>query len=65
MVSHADYWTLHKKAVKKGWKTPSDPNDPLSQEAWVNYWKQLEAQEKDPSSGRPVIPHRSGGRHGI
>jgi hypothetical protein len=44
-------------AIEKGWKLPG--NSPLSNESWINYWKGCLRYEQDPSSGRPVIPHRS------
>jgi hypothetical protein len=28
--------------------------------AWMNYWQAMDEYERDPSGGRPVIPHRSG-----
>lgn len=55
MVEFMNWQSL---AASKGWKLPG--NSPLSNETWIAYWKACERYERDPSAGRPVIPHRSG-----
>ncbi len=45
-------------AVRHGWKTPPS-NPPCGEAAWMNFWRQCEAYEKDPNAGRPVVLHRS------
>ncbi len=56
LVEFANWQSL---ASAKGWKLPG--NSPLPNESWIEYWKACERYERDPKSGRPVIPHRSGG----
>jgi hypothetical protein len=53
----ADTLAWKVKAQQKEWKQPLW-NDPFGIEAWVRYWKACDAYEKDPSSGRPIPPHR-------
>lgn len=48
-------------ALEKNWIAPPRDAEWLSKHAWNFYWQQCEQYEKDPSSGRPVPPHRSGG----
>jgi hypothetical protein len=55
----SEYKRLYKKAVKKGWVAPA--SGVFSDEAWMRYWSAMEEHEKDPSKGRPIPPHRSGG----
>jgi hypothetical protein len=55
----SEYKRLLKKATKKGWVVPS--NNVFCDEVWVRYWLAMDASEKDPSIGRPIAPHRSGG----
>jgi hypothetical protein len=43
------------KAAKRGWKTPV--NDRFPESAWLSYWNACASYEKDPSKGRPVVPH--------
>lgn len=50
---------LYKLAEKRGWKLPSTQN-PFGSEPWNRYWAAMEEYEKDPSHGRPVVPHRTG-----
>lgn len=52
-----NYKRLHRKAIKKGWKTPV--NDVFSKVAWIRYWQDCAAYAADPSCGRPIVPHRS------
>lgn len=52
-----NYW--QGRAVAKGWKLPG--GSPLPNESWIAYWQACQRYEDDPTSGRPVIPHRSGG----
>ncbi len=54
-----EFKRLSKLAVRKGWKTPA--NDVFSDEVWIRYWRACEQYERDPSAGRPIPPHRSGG----
>lgn len=56
LLAEWDHW--QRMAVQKGWKLPG--NSPLPRESWINYWKQCAAYERDPSGGRPVVPHRTG-----
>lgn len=49
---------LYKLAEKRGWHLPATTN-PLGSEPWNRYWADMEAHEKDPTKGRPVVPHRS------
>jgi hypothetical protein len=56
----AEMLALQVEAQQKGWKVPRHP-DPFGMDAWVRYWKDCKAYEQDPSRGRPVVPHRSGG----
>lgn len=51
----------HYKAMaeRKGWAMPRISR--TWDQAWLNYWKACEEYEQDPSGGRPVRPHRSGG----
>lgn len=44
-------------AASKGWRLPR--SSPLPDEMWIDYWKACQDYERDPSKGRPVIPHRS------
>jgi len=48
-------------AVEKGWQVPPEDAGFLPKHAWNWYWSNCAAHEKDPSIGRPVPPHRSGG----
>jgi hypothetical protein len=48
-------------AVAKGWQVPPENAEWLPKHAWNWYWLECANYEKDPSSGRPVPPHRSGG----
>jgi hypothetical protein len=48
-------------AVKKGWKVPPEDTEWLPKHAWNYYWIGCASYEKDPTAGRPVPPHRSGG----
>lgn len=54
----AEFQQWQRLAAQKGWKLPG--NSPLPNDMWLNYWKQCAAYERDPSGGRPVVPHRSG-----
>jgi hypothetical protein len=56
MAEFANWQSL---AASKGWKLPG--NSPLPNESWIAYWQACDAYERDPSRGRPVVPHRSGG----
>jgi hypothetical protein len=58
LVALAEFNEWQNLAAKKGWKLPG--NSPLPNVSWLRYWKSMAAYERDPSSGRPVIPHRSG-----
>lgn len=51
---------LYRLAEKRGWVVPSTSNQ-FGTEPWNRYWAAMEEYEKDPSNGRPVPPHRSGG----
>jgi hypothetical protein len=51
------YNNLWKLAREKGWKIPI--NNAFSDASWVAYWLGCQRLEKDPSAGRPVVPHRS------
>lgn len=53
----AEFQQWQNLAAEKGWRLPG--NSPLPRESWINYWKACLHHEKDPSSGRPVAPHRS------
>ncbi len=53
----AEYQKLLKEAQEKGWKTPT--NTSLPQNSWMNYWIACQQYERNPSAGRPVVPHRS------
>lgn len=53
----AEFQHWQSLAASNGWKLPG--NSPLPNEAWINYWKACQDYERDPSTGRPVIPHRS------
>lgn len=44
-------------AKAKGWRIPR--GEGLPEEAWINYWLNMERYEEDPSTGRPVVPHRT------
>lgn len=49
-------------ALERGWKVPAEPvRDPTG---WLRYWRALEYDDAHPfeDRGRPVLPHRSGGR---
>jgi len=52
-----EYKKWLKKARTKGWKTPV--NDALPEHSWVAYWQACAEYERNPSAGRPVVPHRS------
>lgn len=54
------YEELRAEAGRKGWKTPLNVNGLFTQRSWINYWQACKRYEKDPRSGRPVVPHRSG-----
>ena len=54
----AEFQKWQNLAASKGWKLPG--NSQLPNESWIAYWQACEAYEKDPTRGRPVIPHRSG-----
>lgn len=53
----SEYQKWHKKALSKGWKVPV--NQVFPESTWIAYWKQCAEYERNPDSGRPVIPHRS------
>lgn len=53
----AEFQHWQNLAVAKGWKLPG--NSPLPNESWIAHWKACDAYERDPSGGRPVVPHRS------
>jgi hypothetical protein len=53
----AEFQHWQNLAASKGWKLPG--NSPLPAHSWINYWKACLRHEEDPSSGRPVVPHRS------
>jgi hypothetical protein len=55
----AEFQEWQNKAAARGWKLPG--NSPLPNHSWISYWKACEAYEQDPTRGRPVVPHRSGG----
>lgn len=59
------YELAREDAVARGWKVPPE-GSPLAapdwHEAWINYWHACARYADDPTSGRPVPPHRSGGR---
>ena len=50
-------------AEVRGW-TVAPEGSAVDQEgwwvAWMTYWCEMDAYERDPSGGRPVIPYRSG-----
>lgn len=50
-------WKRH--ATAKGWKVPA-AGDPFPLQVWINYWMDCDEYERDPSRGRPVVPHRPG-----
>jgi nicotinamide mononucleotide adenylyltransferase len=54
-----EFRRLRKRAAKRGWVVPI--NDVFSNAVWIRYWEAMEESEKDPSKGRPIAPHRSGG----
>lgn len=54
-----EYQKWLKKAQAKDWKTPA--NNAIPEHSWIAYWQACEAYERDPSAGRPTVPHRSGG----
>ena len=49
---------LYRLATEKGWKLPAT-NTTLPAHSWNHYWAQCEEYERNPSAGRPVVPHRS------
>jgi len=61
LAADLEFMDLHHLAIDKGWKIPSQQNGDFPKHAWTWYWRNCEAYEKDPSVGRPVVPHRSGG----
>lgn len=50
---------LQIEAQVKGWAVPRHP-DPFGMDTWERYWRSCQRHEQDPSTGRPVVPHRSG-----
>lgn len=50
-------WKRHAQA--KGWKVPPE-NDRFPMETWISYWMDCDEYERDPTRGRPVVPHRPG-----
>lgn len=63
LAQDLEFLDLHFLAIDKGWKIPSEGNDDWPKHSWIWYWRNCMAYEKDPSVGRPVVPHRSGGGH--
>lgn len=59
MGQRTEFDRLLKKAKKKGWTVPV--NNVFGDDAWVRYWRAMEEHERNPDSGRPIAPHRSGG----
>lgn len=53
----SEFHVLRRLAGRKGWKMPV--NKALPAQAWIDYWRACQSYEGDPSSGRPVVPHRS------
>jgi len=60
-------WKRHAEA--KGWKVPpardptvsaTAPAAEFPMETWISYWMDCDEYERDPSKGRPVVPHRPG-----
>ena len=51
-----DDW--HALAASKGWKVPM--NDAFPKYSWIAFWKACDNYERNPESGRPVPPHRTG-----
>ena len=47
---------ITEKAKQRGWKTPT--NDAFGEDVWLRYWDQCARHEADPTTGRPVVPHR-------
>jgi len=60
LATDIEFVGLREIAVDKGWKVPPI-DDPFPKHSWAWYWRNCMAYEKDPSVGRPVAPHRSGG----
>ena len=58
LATDIEFEERHVIATEKGWVVPGESN-PFYKHTWNFYWQQCESHEKDPSSGRPVPPHRS------
>jgi hypothetical protein len=56
-----EYNALWQEARNKGWKIPI--NNAFPDHSWIGYWRGCQRHETDPTTGRPVPPHRSGGGH--
>jgi hypothetical protein len=55
----SEFEKYRRKAIKYGWTMPA--NDAFGPNVWLRYWQDMDQCRKDPSGGRPVAPHRSGG----
>ena len=59
----SEYDKRKHNAELRGWQVAPEGSVPDQDSwwgAWMDYWNAMAQYERDPSGGRPVVPHRSG-----